>query len=120
MTNWKILKFRYLAECTSEGDQQNLPNINSTIVPSDHTLLNLEFIKMFYMDVPWSIFAKTTFCKVYTNLSVGNFASETRILELLEKISGKDATTFRELVKPKKISRLLFGKFISIFRRNSE
>ena len=75
---------------------------------------------MFYMDVPWPIFAKTTFCKVYTNISLGYLASDIRILELLEKISGMDATTFRALVKPKKISRLLFGKFISIFRRNSE
>ena len=72
---------------------------------------------MFYMDVPWPIFAKTTFCKVYTNISLGYLASDIRILELLEK---KDATTFRALVKPKKICRLLFGKFISIFRRNSE
>ena len=75
---------------------------------------------MFYMDVPWPIFVKTTFCKVYTNISLGYLASDIRILELMEKISGMDAATFRALVKPKKICRLLFGKFISIFRRNSE
>ena len=65
------------------------------------------------MDVPWPILAKATFCKVYTNISVGNFANEIRILELLKKISDIDAITFRALIKPKKITRHLFGKFIS-------
>ena len=54
----------------------------------------------------------------YTNITVGYIASELRILQILEKISSIEGTTFRALVKPKKIGRYSISKFISIFRKN--
>ena len=64
-------------------------------------------------------FAKTTFCKDYTDIAKEYLASESRMVQILETIN-MDSKTFRALVKPRKISRLLYATFISIFRRNSE
>ena len=48
---------------------------------------------MYYMDVPWDVFAKTTFCKDYTDKKKEYLASESRMVQILEKIN-MDSKTF--------------------------